>query len=48
MKKNKYAKDLNLEELSQDEMQQIDAGILPVIIGGVIFIGIMLWPEKAH
>lgn len=37
---------LQLKELSVQEMGQIEGGVAPLIIGGLILIGI-LWPEEA-
>lgn len=41
-----YIEDLGLEELGQNEMEKVDGGVIPLVVVGIIVIG--LWPTKAY
>ncbi len=41
-------KNLEFKELNAQELEEVNGGVAPLIVGGLILLGLLLSTEKAH
>ncbi len=46
--KNLNLENLGVQELNSKEMEVIDGGIIPLIVGIGFGLALLLWPKDAH